>query len=182
MDKELRELLRASAQLKGYAEGAGIKPDTPERDLILKLVDLTGRLTDALQNTHDRLAETETAIDSIRGEIDEINEDLDGAYDGVMENTMRLDKLEGADEEDSENASDPEEMQRVLQRLHDEIDEDFFDDDDVDDPDFFEIECPACGEDVLIDFDDIEEERGIICPNCGETIELEIDCGCDDEE
>ena len=65
----------------------------------------------------------------------------------------------------------------------DEADYDDFEDDEFDmisdfdaeedEDEFFEIECPNCGEDVLINFDDIEE--GIVCPHCEEEIELEFD-------
>ena len=47
--------------------------------------------------------------------------------------------------------------------------------------DFFEIECPNCHEDVLIDYDMLDDEKGIVCPNCHEEIDLEIDTDDDDE-
>lgn len=55
------------------------------------------------------------------------------------------------------------------------------DDDYDDDMDFFEIECPNCHEDVMIDFDALDEEKGIICPNCNQEIELEFECDCGDD-
>ena len=48
-----------------------------------------------------------------------------------------------------------------------------------DESEFFEIQCPNCGEDVMIDFDTIDEENGIVCPHCHEEIILEFDCDCD---
>ena len=48
---------------------------------------------------------------------------------------------------------------------------------DEDDDEYFEIECPNCKEDVLVNFDDID--NGIVCPHCSEEIELEFDT--DDE-
>ena len=74
-------------------------------------------------------------------------------------------------------------------------DEDFYDDDDCcccDDEELYEIECPLCGEEILLD-DEMLDEEIIECPGCGERLELDIDfddcecdcdCGCDccDEE
>lgn len=48
-----------------------------------------------------------------------------------------------------------------------------------DDDDFIEVECPACGEQICIDFDAIDEEGQVECPNCGELLEFEIQEGCD---
>lgn len=62
-------------------------------------------------------------------------------------------------------------------------DEDDGDDDclfDNEDDEYFEIECPNCHEDVLVDFDLLDEDHGIVCPNCHEEIELDFDCDCDD--
>lgn len=54
-------------------------------------------------------------------------------------------------------------------------------DDDEDDMDCFEIQCPNCKEDVMVDFDSLEDDEPIICPNCHQEIELEFDCDCDDD-
>ena len=69
-------------------------------------------------------------------------------------------------------------------------DEDFYDDDDCcccDDEELYEIECPLCGEEILLD-DEMLDEEIIEYPSCGERLELDIDfddcecdcdCGCD---
>ena len=63
-------------------------------------------------------------------------------------------------------------------------DDDADDDDDEfdDDMDFFEIECPNCHEDFMVDFDALDEDKGIVCPNCNQEIEFEFECDCDDED
>ena len=67
---------------------------------------------------------------------------------------------------------------------YDYDDSDDYDDDDYDSDgnDYFEIQCPNCGEDVMIDFDMIDDDNAIVCPNCHEEIELEFDCDCDDDD
>ena len=69
-------------------------------------------------------------------------------------------------------------------------DEDFYDDDDdccCFDEELYEVECPLCGEEILLD-DEMLDEEIIECPGCGERLELDIDfddcdcdcdCGCD---
>ena len=62
--------------------------------------------------------------------------------------------------------------------LEDDDDEDYdFEDDDMG---FFEIHCPNCKEDIMVDFEALDDDAPIICPNCNQEIELEFDCDCDD--
>ena len=83
-----------------------------------------------------------------------------------------------------------------LDELEEYIFEDDFDDDcDCDcccddDDELYEIACPLCGEEILLDEEMLDEEI-IECPGCGEKLELDIDfddcecdcdCGCCDEE
>ena len=50
---------------------------------------------------------------------------------------------------------------------------------DDEDDEFFEVECPACGEVINVD-EGILESGSIECPNCGENLEFDIEY--DDEE
>ena len=59
-----------------------------------------------------------------------------------------------------------------------------------DDEDFFETDCPNCGETLVIDGDVLDS--GVVqCPNCKEKFSMELtdncedgccDCGCEDHE
>lgn len=64
------------------------------------------------------------------------------------------------------------------------VEEDLYDDEDLDDEDeddFYEVECPECGEVIYVD-EDLLEDDFIVCPNCNEEIEIEFDCDdCDCE-
>lgn len=59
----------------------------------------------------------------------------------------------------------------------DEYDDDYEDDEDSD---YYEIECPSCGE--IVCFDETLEEDELVCPACGELVTgIEIcdgDCSC----
>lgn len=77
-----------------------------------------------------------------------------------------------------------EDLDELETYVYDEDDDD--EDDDFDDEDdYFEVECPACGEVICVD-EAILEEGKINCPNCNELLEFEIEeddgcsCGCED--
>lgn len=67
----------------------------------------------------------------------------------------------------------------------DDEDEDWDDDDGEccccgDEPVFYEVTCPACGNTITID-EDVLDLGAIECPNCGETLEFD-GIATDDEE
>ena len=85
-----------------------------------------------------------------------------------------------------------EDLEDVEDFLYDDEDDDEDEDDEEydEDDDFFEVSCPNCEEDLVIDAD-VLEAGFIQCPNCGEKFaidlsdeECECDCGgcCGDEE
>ena len=49
------------------------------------------------------------------------------------------------------------------------------------DEDFFEVECPNCGEDLEID-ESVLETGSVECPNCGATLEFDPEDLVEDEE
>ena len=49
-----------------------------------------------------------------------------------------------------------------------------------DDDDFFEVECPNCQEDLVID-EDVLEAGVIECPNCHSQFAISDECDCDDD-
>lgn len=100
--------------------------------------------------------------------VDDIAQELDLLIDAHDELEEKVDEIDEdlADVEDFIYDDDDEDY---------DDEDDFFDDlDDLDDDEFFELECPKCGEDVLIDFDALDDEKGIVCPNCHEEIVLEF--------
>ena len=85
--------------------------------------------------------------------------------------------------------TDIEESQAELQELVDiidedlgEVEEDLYDDDDDDDDcgcgccddELFEIECPSCGESIVID-EDMLDDGEMECPSCEELLEFDIE-------
>ena len=85
------------------------------------------------------------------------------------------------------SVSDLEDELALLTEQVDAVDEDLDDleqfvyedecDDCCDDEDVYEVDCPACGETVYFDGEDIDNGFAS-CPACGEKLEFEMD-GCD---
>ena len=148
----MEDLIKQAAYLKGYAEGLDISPKSDEGKLIMKLIDVVGAMADKINELEERVMDVEDVTDELDEALYEIADDLYGD-----------DYDDGYEDDDF---SDSE--------YDDELDEDG--------GDYFEIECPNCGEDVMIDFDMIDDDSAIICPNCHEEIELEFNVGSDDEE
>ncbi len=87
-----------------------------------------------------------------------------------------------------EDLSAVEDLVDAIDEDLDELEEYIFDDEDdfddcccCDDDELYEVECPLCGEEILLD-DEMLDEEVIECPGCGEKLELDIDfddCECD---
>ena len=106
----------------------------------------------------DILEDIGLAVEDLEEEVEVIGEELDAM---------------------SEDLADVEEM--VFDEFDDEDDDEDEDDEfdfaDLGD-DFFEIECPECGEDLVID-ESIFEVGEIGCPNCGNKFARDL---VDEEE
>ncbi len=95
----------------------------------------------------DKIQELQEAVVTLQDYCDELDQDL-GDVEGYL-----------FDDEDDED---------------DEYDED--DEDEDDDAEFYEVECPHCGE--IVCFDESIDPDDIMCPACGEK----FDCGCSAED
>ena len=83
-----------------------------------------------------------------------------------------------------------EDLEEVEEFLFDDEDYDDEDEDEEydEDEDFFEVSCPNCEEDLVIDAD-VLDAGFIVCPNCEEKFAIDLsdeecgcDCGCCEEE
>ncbi len=144
-----------AAYLKGLAEGYEITKDSKEGKLICAMLDLISDMADKI-----------AALEADNLELHEYCEEIDADL-GELEEEFYC-----VDEEDDE---------------YDDYD-DLNDDEDYecdDDSEYYELECPSCGE--VICFDDSLNPETLVCPACGEKIEdIEICDGncdeCTDEE
>ena len=136
-------LTEKAAYIKGLADGLDFDKTTAEGKLIAALLDLTSELCDAIDEIDEDLA-------TLNDYIEEIDEDL-----GTVEEIL-------CDEEDFECDEDCDCC------CDDECDcccED--------DEDYFEVDCPACGETIC--FDGSIDPEELACPACGEKFECIVD-------
>ena len=136
-----------AAYLKGLAEGLKVDESTSEGKLIVKMLDLIGEMAEKIDM------------------LESANDELYTYMEGMAEDLVNLENdFYGDDECECEDYSD----------LNDEDDEDEgFDSDE----DYYEIECPSCGEKICFTDDvDIEE---LVCPACGELVGDTELIGCD---
>ena len=128
----------------------------------------------------------------LKGLADGLNIDTEKSKEGKLISVI-IDVLEemGMTIEDLEESVENlgEELDAVSDDLSD-VEEAVFEDDDEEDDcccgddDFFEVECPNCKEELVID-EDVLLAGAIECPSCHQKFALEMDdncecgCGCD---
>ena len=131
-----------AAYIKGLFDGYEIDKNTKEGKIISEMLILLADMADkinALEADNKELHEYVEELDHDLGEVEEELYFSDDYYDYD-------------DDEDYEDYDD----------LND--DEDY----DLEDGEFYEIECPSCGE--IVCFDDSLEVDELVCPACGEKI------------
>ena len=156
----MSEISNQVSYLKGLAEGMAISEKSDEGKLISKLIEVLSEAADELDALWARNDELETRINELDEEMYAAEMDIDAIYDDIEGDSEFEGYLDDEDEDE---------------------DDDFLDMYD-DEGDLFEIMCPECGEDVVVDFDMLDEENNIVCPNCHRDIELEFDMDDEDEE
>ena len=149
----MSDLSNKTAYLKGLAEGMKLAEKSDEGSIISKLIEVIGEMA--------------SEIDDTSAFCDGATAELDALEESVKDMSLCIDELY-----DMSGGSGAVQAQ--------DIDDDDVLDSYADDDGLFEIHCPECGEDVIVDFDMLDEQNNIICPNCQHDIELEFDV--DDEE
>lgn len=165
----MSEISKEVSYLKGLTEGMNLAEKSDEGKLIQKMIDVLSEAADEIETLCARNSELETRLDEVEYEIYSNGMDIENLYDGV-DALMDRDGFGDPNFDDFGDYDD----------FDDDDDSDFLDLYD-DDDDLFEIMCPECGEDVVVDFDMLDEENNIVCPNCHREIELEFDMDEDDE-
>ena len=133
-------LIEKAAYIKGLVDGMELDKESKEGKVIAALVDLLGEVVDAIDGL-------EADVDELYEYAEELDEDL-----GEVESVLC---------EDDEDFDDYEDE---CDGMCDECDLDC----DLDD-EFFEIECPSCGE--VVCFDESIDPEELACPACGEKFE-----------
>ena len=133
-----------AAYIKGLAEGMELDQTSKEGKVIAALIELVSDMA-------DEIAEMDERIDTVHAYCEELDEDLGGVEEILLEEECDCDCCD----DDCDCCCD--------------------DDCDCccDDEDYFEVECPACGD--VICFDSSIDPEELVCPACGEKFECLID-------
>ena len=108
---------------------------------------LFAAIVDTLDDIATELSDMEEEMEDLNDYIEEVDEDLGDVEEFVYD--MDDDCCCDCDDDDCDCCCD-------------------------DDCDCIEFTCPACGEDVCVDVDCIEDDGLTSCPNCVEEIEFDI--------
>lgn len=144
------------AYLKGLADGLDLdKEPSKEGKLIAKIIDI--------------LEEVGLAVEDLENEIEAVGAELDSVAEDVSDlETIVFDEY---DEDDDELDFGPGSGCGSCCSSVDELGDDFF-----------EIACPSCGEDLVID-ESVLDAGEVTCPNCGDKFSLDLtDEDADDED
>ncbi len=150
-----------TAYLKGLMEGLKIGKE-----------DDMGKLVSAIVETLDEMA---LAIDDIDAHMDEVDAEIEDIEDTIEDIEDAIDDID----------DDIDDICDAIDEIYDDDDEDD-DDYDWDDDELYELECPTCGEHIVID--EVQLGGGEMkCPACGEDLEFDLsslveDDGEEDEE
>ena len=136
------------AYLKGLADGLDLDKDPSKEGKLIS------KIIDILEDIGLAVEDLEEEVEVIGEELEAMSEDLEDVEEIVF------DEFDYDDDDDDDDDDDEE-----------------FDFADLGD-DFFEIECPECGEDLVID-ESIFDVGEIACPNCGNKFALDL---VDEEE
>ena len=166
-------LTERTAYIKGLCEGLGLdKKDTAEAKVITALLELCEEMAleiDDIEADIGELADYCEELDEDLGDVEEVLVDMDDC-------DCDCDCDEDWDDEDEcDGDCDCCDLDCDCEEL--------------DDIEYFEVECPSCGETVY--FDDSLDTDSLVCPACGEKVmDFELcdgDCdgncaGCKAEE
>ncbi len=149
------EFLQKIGYVKGLAEGLQLDADKPENKVLLAVVDLlddlaveAGAWTQAGESAERDL----TALSAEVAEMQEQIEDVEGDVEGICEALDVVIERMG-----------PEVMAAIMEKAKDET--------------LYEVRCPSCGEEIVLD-EDMIEAGGIHCPQCKEHLEFDVECDC----
>ena len=139
-----------AAYIRGLADGMEISEASKEGKLIVALIELVGEMAATIEEMKGKMSDLEDYVE-------EVDEDLGDVEEILLYDEDEEDECDG----DCENCC-----------LDCDLDDDF-DLDDMNDEEYFEITCPACGD--VVCFDAEIDPENLACPACGEKFECVVD-------
>ena len=135
-------LTERAAYIKGLAEGMELDTASKEGKVIAALIELCSDMAEEIAALDDR-------VDTVHAYCEELDEDLGSVEEILLEDEDYDDEFEC----DGDCCNCDEECELA-------------------DEDYFEVECPACGDTIC--FDGSIDPEELVCPACGEKFECLI--------
>ena len=127
-----------AAYIKGLFDGYEIDTNTKEGKIISKMLELLSDMADKIN-----------ALEADNKDLHEYVEELDHDLGEVEEEVYFCDDYDDEEYDDYDDLNDDEDYEG-------------------DDSNYYEIECPSCGE--IVCFDGSLDPDNLVCPACGEKI------------
>lgn len=150
-----------TAYLKGLMEGMSLDQSTNEGKLLAAIVETLDEIALSVADLDDE-------VGAINEEMDLLEESMDAMDDALDDVEEALDAI---DEDLDDMDEDLGEILDVLD-LNDEDDDDE-DDEDLEDETLYQMTCPTCEEEIIVD-EDVLAKGGMKCPACGEDLEFDL--------
>ncbi len=154
----MSELSDKISYIKGLCAGLEINSDSPERKLLMALVDALDSVKDELDAMRESHEELETYIDMIDDDLNELESEVYGDDD---------DDFDIDDEDEEEDEDEDDDNCDCDCGCHHHHDDDGCSDDLIDHP-VAVRPCPDCGKPIEISMRALlNKDEPIICKNCG---------------
>ena len=167
------KLTEKIAYMKGLLEGMGLTPDTKESKAILQMAEVMEEMAlyiDDLQSQVDELTELCDIIDQDLGDVEyDLYCDDDDDDDDDDDNDDDWD-----DDDDDDDWDDDDIPLGKAEFFGASFDDEEDEEDEEIDGAVYELTCPSCGADLVIE-EDLLEQGSMLCPRCSETLEFDYD-------
>ena len=137
-----------TAYLKGLLEGMAIDQTTNEGKLLAAIIDTLDDIALAVADLDDEVGAINDEMDMMEESLDAIDEALDDLEDA----------LDAIDEDLDDMDDELEEIFEILE---------------LEDEDLYQLICPTCEEEIIID-EDVLAKGSMKCPACGEDLEFDL--------
>ena len=155
-----------TAYLKGLLEGMEIDQSTKEGKLLAAIVETLDDIALSVADLDDEVGAINDEMDMLEEAVDAMDEALDDVEDA----------LDAIDEDLDDMDEELDEVFEVLDLEEDEDDEDEEDEDDgeeLEDEDLYQLTCPTCEEEIIVD-EDVLAKGSMKCPARGEDLEFDL--------
>ncbi|MCI5754179.1 MAG: hypothetical protein MR033_06100 [Clostridiales bacterium] len=147
-----------AAYLKGLADGLGMLDDSKSGRVLSCIIDILGELASDLEDIEDSVFSLSEEVEQLGVDLDEVGDILCGDEEDDLRGCCGSSCCCGDEDEDEDE-----------------------DEEDGEEPVFYEVTCPACGETITVD-EDVLALGSIPCPKCGEDLEFDFDYDPDEDE